>query len=81
MDQPRPEPEEDIALANIALDHLGVARALLTHAAELEGQGHDEDDFAMGRSEREFTNLLWSSSPMGTSPRRWPASSSSTPIS
>jgi ring-1,2-phenylacetyl-CoA epoxidase subunit PaaC len=53
-----PELEEDIALANIALDHLGVARALLTHAADLEGQGHDEDYFAMGRSERDFTNLL-----------------------
>ena len=60
-----PELEEDIALANIALDHLGVARALLTHAAELEGQGHDEDDFAMGRSEREFTNLLLVEQPNG----------------
>ena len=60
-----PELEEDIALANIALDHLGVARALLTHAAELEDAGRDEDDFAMGRSEREFTNLLLVEQPNG----------------
>ena len=53
-----PDLEIDIALANIALDHLGVARALLAHAAELEGLGRTEDDLAMLRSEREFTNLL-----------------------
>jgi ring-1,2-phenylacetyl-CoA epoxidase subunit PaaC len=53
-----PELEEDIAIGNIALDHLGVARALYTRAGALEGKGHDEDDFAMGRPEREFLNLL-----------------------
>jgi ring-1,2-phenylacetyl-CoA epoxidase subunit PaaC len=53
-----PELEEDIALGNIALDHLGVARALYTRAGELEGLGRTEDDFAMLRSEREFRNLL-----------------------
>ncbi|MEX0667613.1 MAG: 1,2-phenylacetyl-CoA epoxidase subunit PaaC [Acidimicrobiia bacterium] len=53
-----PDLETDIGLANIALDHLGVARALLAHAAETEGQGRTEDDLAMLRSEREFTNLL-----------------------
>ena len=30
-----PELEIDIALGNIALDHLGVARALYTHAGEI----------------------------------------------
>ncbi|MGH8928348.1 MAG: 1,2-phenylacetyl-CoA epoxidase subunit PaaC, partial [Acidimicrobiia bacterium] len=53
-----PDLETDIALANVALDHLGVGRALLAHAGTLEGQGRDEDDLAMLRSEREFTNLL-----------------------
>ena len=60
-----PDLETDIALANIALDHLGVARALLAHAAELEGQGRTEDDLAMLRSEREFTNLLLCELPNG----------------
>lgn len=60
-----PDLETDIALANIALDHLGVARALLAHAAETEGQGRTEDDLAMLRSEREFTNLLLCELPNG----------------
>lgn len=53
-----PELEIDIALANTALDHLGVARALYTHAGEVEGEGRTEDDFAMFRTERDYTNLL-----------------------
>jgi ring-1,2-phenylacetyl-CoA epoxidase subunit PaaC len=60
-----PDLETDIALANIALDHLGVARALLAHAGELEGRGRSEDDLAMLRSEREFTNLLLCELPNG----------------
>jgi ring-1,2-phenylacetyl-CoA epoxidase subunit PaaC len=60
-----PELEEDIALANIAIDHLGQARALLTHAGALEGQGRSEDDLAMLRTEREFTNLLLVEQPNG----------------
>ena len=60
-----PDLETDIALANIALDHLGVARALLAHAAEAEGRGRTEDDLAMLRSEREFTNLLLCELPNG----------------
>ncbi|MEO7152364.1 MAG: 1,2-phenylacetyl-CoA epoxidase subunit PaaC [Burkholderiaceae bacterium] len=48
--------EEDIALANMALDLLGQARALLTHAAVLEGGGHDEDALAFLREERDFLN-------------------------
>jgi len=53
-----PELELDIAIANTAIDHLGQARALLTHAARLEGVGRDEDDLAMLRTERQFANLL-----------------------
>lgn len=60
-----PELEEDIALGNIALDHLGVARALYTHAGALEGKGRSEDDLAMRRSEREFLNLLLVEQPNG----------------
>ncbi len=60
-----PELEEDIALGNLALDHLGQARALYTHAGSLEGAGRTEDDFAMFRTEREFTNLLLVEQPNG----------------
>jgi ring-1,2-phenylacetyl-CoA epoxidase subunit PaaC len=60
-----PELEEDIALGNIGLDHLGQARALLSHAAALEGDGRSEDDLAMFRTEREFTNLLLVERPNG----------------
>jgi ring-1,2-phenylacetyl-CoA epoxidase subunit PaaC len=35
--------EEDIALANMALDLVGQSRAILTHAGAMEGQGYDED--------------------------------------
>ena len=45
-----------MALLNLALDHLGVARTLLTRAGELEGAGRDEDDLAFLRVEEEFTN-------------------------
>src|SRR5262249_14458170 len=53
-----PEMEEDIALANIALDQLGAARLLLTYAGELEGAGRDEDALAYLRDDREFRNCL-----------------------
>jgi ring-1,2-phenylacetyl-CoA epoxidase subunit PaaC len=53
-----PELEEDVALANIALDQLGAARLLLTYAGELEGAGRDEDALAYLRTDREFRNVL-----------------------
>jgi ring-1,2-phenylacetyl-CoA epoxidase subunit PaaC len=53
-----PELEEDIALGNVGLDHLGQARSLLTHAGSLQGEGRTEDHLAMFRTEREFSNLL-----------------------
>ena len=53
-----PELEEDLAMANTGLDHIGVARYLFTYAGEVEGDGRSEDDFAMLRSEREYTNCL-----------------------
>ncbi|MFO1322177.1 MAG: 1,2-phenylacetyl-CoA epoxidase subunit PaaC [Burkholderiales bacterium] len=48
--------EEDIALTNIALDLIGQARLLLTHAGNLEGQGRDEDALAFRRPESAFRN-------------------------
>lgn len=60
-----PDLELDIALGNIALDHLGVARSLYTHAGEIERQGRTEDDFAMRRTERDFLNLLLVEQPKG----------------
>ncbi|KJK52861.1 phenylacetate-CoA oxygenase [Lentzea aerocolonigenes] len=50
-----PELEEDIALANIALDLLGQARMLLTRAGEVLDR--DEDALAYLRDEREFRNV------------------------
>ena len=56
--------EEDIALTNMALDLLGQARALLTHAGKLEGQGFDEDQLAFLRDEGDFRNLTLVEQPM-----------------
>jgi ring-1,2-phenylacetyl-CoA epoxidase subunit PaaC len=52
-----PQIEEDMALANIGLDLLGQARALLTRVGELDGTGRSEDDLAYFRDEREFRNV------------------------
>ncbi|MDQ7908414.1 phenylacetate-CoA oxygenase subunit PaaI [Phytohabitans sp. ZYX-F-186] len=60
-----PEMEEDIALANIALDQLGAARLLLTYAGEVEGRGRDEDALAFLRDDREFRNCLLVELPNG----------------
>lgn len=57
--------EEDVAMANTALDHVGRARMLLTHAADIEGKGHTEDDLAYKRYEREFKNFLITELPIG----------------
>ena len=60
-----PELEEDIALINIALDHLGQCRSLYQYAGEVEGKGRSEDDLAYHRVEREFRNLLLCEQPNG----------------
>jgi ring-1,2-phenylacetyl-CoA epoxidase subunit PaaC len=52
-----PELEDEVALANIALDLLGQARLLLTRAGQIDGSGRGEDDFAFHRDEREFRNV------------------------
>ena len=56
--------EEDIALTNMALDLLGQARSLLSQAGRLEGQGHDEDQLAFLRDERDYLNLTLVEQPM-----------------
>jgi len=50
--------EEDLALANIALDLVGQARTLLSYAAKVEGKGRDEDALAYFRDDKEFRNAL-----------------------
>ena len=57
--------EEDIALANIALDLVGQARGVLTRAGEIEGAGHDEDQLAYLREERDFRNVTIVELPRG----------------
>ena len=60
-----PELEEELANANFALDFIGQARMLYTHAGELEGRGRSEDDLAIMRDEHEFRNLLLLEQPNG----------------
>jgi ring-1,2-phenylacetyl-CoA epoxidase subunit PaaC len=67
-----PEIEEDMALANLALDLLGQTRALYSYAAKLGGHG-DEDQLAYFRDPISATRTssstrCWSSSPTATSP-------------
>lgn len=50
--------EEDIAMTNIALDHVGQTSSLLKYAGEVEGKGRTEDDLAFLRFEREYRNVL-----------------------
>jgi len=61
--------EEDIALSNMALDLVGQARAVLTRAGQLEagqgGAGHDEDQLAFLRGERDYRNLTLVELPRG----------------
>ena len=66
--------EEDIALANMGLDLVGQARALLTHAGALEGRGKDrvysEDQLAFLREERDYLNPTLVELPNGVGGRR-----------
>jgi ring-1,2-phenylacetyl-CoA epoxidase subunit PaaC len=57
--------EEDIALANIALDLVGQGSALLKLAGEAEGAGRDEDALAYLRGEPEFRNVQMVELPKG----------------
>ncbi|MFU8812851.1 MAG: 1,2-phenylacetyl-CoA epoxidase subunit PaaC [Balneolaceae bacterium] len=59
-----PELEEDLALANVALDMIGHASALFGYAAELEGTS-DEDYYAYFRDDIDFTNVAMVEQPRG----------------
>jgi ring-1,2-phenylacetyl-CoA epoxidase subunit PaaC len=60
-----PEIEEDMALANLALDLIGQARTLYSYAGEIDGSGRDEDDFAYWRDQQDFVNPLLVEQPNG----------------
>ncbi len=60
-----PALEEDLGLANLALDLVGQARLLLTYAAEVEGRGRDEDALAFLRDAPQFMNLSLAEQPNG----------------
>jgi ring-1,2-phenylacetyl-CoA epoxidase subunit PaaC len=70
-----PALEEDLGLANLALDLIGQARLLLSYAGELEGRGRDEDALAFLREASEFANLSLAEQPNGdfacTIVRQW----------
>ena len=57
--------EEDIALANIALDLIGQTQLWLGLAAEVEDAGRDEDALAFRRDVWDFRNLLLVEQPNG----------------
>lgn len=56
-----PALEEDIALANTALDLIGQTQLWLGFAGEVEGKGRSADDLAYLRDARDFRNLLLTS--------------------
>ena len=49
--------EEDIALTNFALDHIGQAEVLLHFAGNVENNGRSEDDLSYRRDAEDFMNL------------------------
>jgi ring-1,2-phenylacetyl-CoA epoxidase subunit PaaC len=60
-----PMVEEDIALANIALDLIGQARPLYDYAAQVDGSGFTEDHFAYRREQHQYRNCLLVEQPNG----------------
>ena len=60
-----PEIEEEVAMANIALDLLGQTRTLYSRAAVLTGSDCTEDDFAYWREDRAFRSPLLVEQPNG----------------
>ncbi len=57
--------EEDIALANTALDLIGQTQLWLGYAAEVQGEGKSADDLAFLRDAWEFRNVLLVEMPNG----------------
>ncbi len=60
-----PTLEEDLALANIALDLIGQSRSIYSYAADVENKGRDEDHLAFVRVERDYRNALIAEQPNG----------------
>jgi ring-1,2-phenylacetyl-CoA epoxidase subunit PaaC len=60
-----PALEEDIALANVALDLIGQTQMWLGLAGEVEGKGRSADDLAYLRDAWDFRNLLLVERPNG----------------
>jgi len=60
-----PMMEEEMALGNMGLDLIGQARSLYAYAAEVEGAGRSEDDYAYLRRERDYRNVLLVEQPNG----------------
>jgi ring-1,2-phenylacetyl-CoA epoxidase subunit PaaC len=60
-----PALEEDLGLANIALDLIGQARLLLGYAGEIEGRGRDEDKLAYLREQGAYFNAILAEQPNG----------------
>ncbi len=60
-----PAIEEDLGLANTALDLIGQARLLLAYAGELEGRGRSEDALAFLREEPDYLNATLAEQPNG----------------
>ncbi len=57
--------EEDIALANVALDLIGQTQMWLGLAGDLEGAGRSADDIAYRRDAMDFLNVLLVERPNG----------------
>lgn len=57
--------EEDIALANIALDYIGHAANLYEYTVEIEGEGRHRDDLVYFRNDVEYKNLKMTELPKG----------------
>lgn len=60
-----PALEEDLGLANIALDLIGQARLLLSYAGEIEGRGRGEDEIAFMRDQDQYLNPTLAEQPNG----------------
>ncbi|HUN30061.1 MAG TPA: 1,2-phenylacetyl-CoA epoxidase subunit PaaC [Alphaproteobacteria bacterium] len=60
-----PVMEEDVALANVALDLFGQAKLWLDYAGELEGAARDADAFAFHRDAGAYRNVLLVEQPNG----------------
>lgn len=60
-----PELEEEMAMANFALDYIGQARMFYGLAASVEGKNRSEDDLAFLRDGMDFHNVLLAEQPNG----------------